>query len=710
MRPVWDEFVNFVNGVTTSPSADSLPDGFSPRGRNTTLVNIGQGSAQIGPRKGLQTGNTTPISGSNIVLGQYQLKRLDGSKIHLLVNNTTRLDKYNSNNTTSVINAAAFTSGNYPNFATVNNFAIIANGTDLKKTDGTTVFRVGMVRPAAPTAAATAGGAMSAGAWDVALTYFNSTTGEESSLSDFTTATLAAGNLQINISWSAPADPQVDFVRVYLRKQTLGPNTYLVIAGLTPAPNATWEGFPVATLATVANVSDTVFGALTIIAPTINSNDPPASTLNFPVWHNQRLFLFDQGHAYYSNITNLTSNPESFNPLNVEAINPADGDTITGAVSAFGVLLIFKKYSLWMIDGYDPSSWSVVKVAENYGCCSHRTIVFAGGTLYWWANSSLGLLALTSPQSQPLEIGKELLSASINDVALNTQLLFNAVSVVDEANDLIYFSLPEAGATIRNTLTLPFNYRVKRFVADGWTPMDIASFAVVEATDATKVVYAGGYSGQIFKLNTGTNDGVRTGTSSGLITAAAASTLTDGLATFDTTGGALIERYVYHIAKIGGAVQRRRITGNTGTVLTVTPAWNQNPVVGDSYVVGGIDWQIDTPWRKQVSAFVKKRFELLSLDTASDQTATTIYVDVFLNDNIDTPVKTLTFMSSHAGAIYDTSVYDAAIYASTTRVSQHKNVGLTGRGIRFRLRQLQADKQVTLQKLALQSSILSLKS
>lgn len=713
MRPFFDEYNNWVNGVSTSTAADMLPEGFSPRGKNTMLVNIGQNTAQVGARKGPQTGNVTPITGSPIMHGQYQLKRLDGTKIQLLVSDGGRLDKYNSDTTTSVINASAFTAGlHLPSFTTVSNMAIIANGADLKKTDGTTVWRVGMVRPAAPTATAAAGGAMAAGVWDVGLTYFNSTTGEESSLSDWTSVTLGGANFQINISWGAPSDAQVDYVRVYVRQQSVGANGYLAIAGLTPAPNVTWNGFALATLATVANISAVQYSAFKIVAPTTTVNDPPTSTWQYPVWHNQRLFLFDTGNAYYSNITNLTSHPESFDSVNnIQPVNPSDGDIVTGAVSFGERLFIFKKYSMWAIDGYDPSSWTLTKISDKYGCGSHRTIVIAGGALYWWSNTGLGPLALIQGSAQPLEIGKEFLSTTVAADTINTLALNLAVAEVDEANDVILFSVPLLGSNLRNNTIIPFNYRVKRFVSDAWNPMDVSSFAVVEDLTSTKNVYIGGYAGQVFKWWQTTNDAVPSSTTgSGTVTGAGSSTtLVDGVASFSTTGGKLIERYVYHIP-VSGDVQRRRITANTSTILTVTPAWDQAPVVGDSYIVGGIDWQLDTPWGKSGAPFLKKRFEFLYVEASSAQDGVILKADIFTKDNLSRVVKTLTFSLSGSGDVYGSGVYGSSHYSQSAAFARRKAMAVTGKSYRIRLRQLQANKQVTVRRVAVQGNLLGSKT
>ncbi len=717
MQPGMDEFINWANGVTTSPAADMLPQSFSPRGRNTTLVNIGQETAEVGARKGPQTGNPIPITGSPVVLGQYQLKRVDGSNTHLLVSDNGRLDKFNADHTTSAIDAAAFTAGtHFPNFTTVNNICIISNGIELKKTDGTTVWPVGITRPAAPTAVVAAGGSMSTGVWDVALTYFNSSTGEESSRSDFSSVTTTGGNLSITVSWSAPVDTQVDYVRVYLRKQSLGANVYLAVAGLTPAPNATWNGFPAGTTSTVVNVSDNVFSALTIVAPSTTSNNPPAVTLQYPVWHNSRLFLFDSSNAYYSNITDLDAHPESFNPEQVQPIGTADGDVIIGAVSmpsgVSGVpnrLYIFKKFAMWEIDGYDPSSWTVTRLFD-YGAASNRAIVFAGGSLYWWANSSLGMMMLPSVGAQPIEIAKQLISASVKDDVLNTAALQTAVAAVDETNNMVVFALPGVGSAGRNNIIIPFNYQVKRFVADGWNPMDVASFALVTDITGARSLYIGGYSGQIFKWWQATNDGVPSGTTgAGTVTAAGASTLTDANATFSTVGGKLIERYVYHIPAVGD-VQRRRITGNTSTVLTVTPVWGQALVVGDTYVVGAIDWQLDTPWGKGGAAFVKKRFEFLFLESTSEQAGAIINADVYTRDNLNQVKRTLVFSALPGGALWDAAVWDADTWESTQGLNPRKKIALTGKSYRIRLRQLQSDIQITLNKLAVQYSLLGTKT
>ncbi len=155
-----------------------------------------------------------------------------------------------------------------------------------------------------------------------------------------------------------------------------------------------------------------------------------------------------------------------------------------------------------------------------------------------------------------------------------------------------------------------------------------------------------------------------------------------------------------------GPTQRRRITANTGTALTITPAWDQALVVGDTYIVGGIDWQLDTPWMNEDSPFLKKNFSFIYLDGTSEQAGLIVYADLYTHDNLTTPRKTITFQDFTAGAMYDSAVYDTDVYAADAILHSRKKIGLTGPSYRIRLRQLQADRQFLLRKLALQGFIM----
>jgi hypothetical protein len=264
----------------------------------------------------------------------------------------------------------------------------------------------------------------------------------------------------------------------------------------------------------------------------------------------------------------------------------------------------------------------------------------------------------------------------------------------------VLFAVPTVGITDRNTLIFPFNHRIKRFVSDGWNPIDVASMAIVEDSTGARNVYVGGFAGQIFLWNSGTNDGVPASTtSSGTITATTSSTLTDSNAAFSNTGGKLIERYVYHIPSMGGAVQRRRITANTATQLTISPNWSQTPSPKDSYIVGGIDWQLDLPLQDSEAEFVKKNLSMLFVDAQSTATGLTLYADFFTDitaaDGLITPRRTISVSSPLSGAVWDSGVWDQDVWDGDSTISMKRKIGLTAKNYRIRFRQLQADKQLS---------------
>lgn len=707
---IFDELKNWAGGANTSADSDQLPEWSTPRARNTFLKKLGEGSAIIGKRRGLSTLNATPITSSPRLWG-FQYKKTSGTNYNLLVSDTGRLDQLNTDGTTSAINATAFTSGDHPPiFAVANDLCFIVNDTDQKKTDGTTVYNVGIDAPAAPTVAAAAGGAMAVGTYDVALTYYNANTGHESSRSAFTSATTAGANLKLNVSWTAPSDPQVTHVRVYIRFQANGQNAYLAVAGATPAASASPSyGYVPATTATVLDVSAAQYAAFTILAPSTTENDPPASGLVGPCWHASRLFLFDSGNVYYSNIKNNTAYPEGFNPNNVQPVNPDDGDSIVALRSYKGRLLIFKRFSVWAITGTDPNSWDVELVSASFGCASMQSIVEADGILFWWTNSNQGLAAYAG-DGAPVALGQQFLADSVNDTALAQPALDIVCGAVDEVNSTILMAVPGYGET-RNTRIIPFNYKLKRFHAEYWNPLDVNALWVVETSTATKAVYIGGYSGQAFSWWSSTNDGVPSGTSSGTVTSAGNTTLTDSTASFLTTGGALKDRYVYALNSDRTTIQRRRITSNTATELTVSAAWDTNPNATYTYVIGGIDFQLDTPWMNNPSVFIKKRFEFFFAEASTDDTTVTLDIDLFTSKNESEPRTTKTLSLGGNGGVYDasTSLYDTTTFASSSSTFGKIRCGCVGRTWRARIRNCQADKTFVLTKVAMQAVQMSTK-
>lgn len=687
---------DWSQGIVTAAEPDALPVGASPRGWNTAFVSTAAGSAIIGSRKGGAVHNTTAITGSPTILGHVQyLREASGvfTSYHVAVSNNGRVDLVASDGSLSNI-STALTSGNYrPSFAQAKNLLFLANSQEAKKYNGTALQNFGITRPGAPTAAPKAGGAMTAATYDVGLTYYNSATGHESSLSDFTTVTLSGGNLQMDVSWSAPADTQVDYVRVYIRQQSTQKLAFRLVVGSTPAAHATHGGFPVATTAIVVNVSDAQLRAFISKAPSTFVNDPPPAGIQWLCWYRGRMFAATGSYLYYSQL-NL---PESFDGAN-EPVNPQDGDIITGLHPTSAGLLVFKRDSTYILQGDDPASWVLEVLDPELGCVSNDSAVTVEGVTRWW--SELGPVMLSG--GGLVAIGTPFIAPQIAPDALAYNYLNGVVAGVDILNQMVIWSVPEAGQT-RNSLLLPYNYRLNRWAASVWNPFDVASIAVIEDSESRPWLYFGNYGGQLFKWWSGDNDGVPSGTLNGTVTSATSTTLTDSTAAFYTTGAGLKERYVYAINSTNTDIQRRRITSNTATQLTIASAWTTNPDTTYTYVVGGIQFEFDTPWMDGGSPFVKKRFEYLFAQLGSDDAGVVVTLELYTNyDTTVVRADTDVAVSSQIG-IYDTSLYDAAIYAITVNRNVRTRVGRSGTSWRARLRKILPNTNIKLYKIEMQS-------
>lgn len=682
-------YSNFQDGVITAPEPDVLPKTASPRGRNSVLVSLGAGNAVPAKRKGVLTMNATPLTSTPAILGQMDYRRQTGGALtpyHLLYSDGGRLDKLNSDGTTSPADAGTptpFTAGTkYPDFSVAANLCFICNGTENKKFDGTTVTPWGIVEPsAAPTTAIGAAGVPN-GTYEARYTYYNTNTFHESSVSPTGTARVLV-NQKLNISWVVPTDTQVTHVRLYVRNTATQANFYLAgtIAIGTGNPYALDWG------------ADT---NLIIVGPNTVENDPPP-VLTVAEWHQSRMFGVGPNAPsllFYSKI----GLPEAFSTFNFEPVNTDDGQMVTALHSVNQLLVIFKRGSMWVLIGDDPASWSLRLLDHNIGCTSPRSVVTVEGKTYWW--SAQGPAVWDGTEGGVKLIGIPLIAPTISGDALNNAAIDQVVAALDPNLQQLYYAVPEAGST-RNSLILPWNYRLNRWASDGWGVMDAASLATVYDSTTHPYVYLGGHKGQVFKFDNFTQrDGVLSGTASGTATSATASTLVDAAAAFLTTGGGLVERYVVAVNVDGITQQRRRITANTATALTISPDWTTTPNSTYTYIVGAIDFQWDLVEEDFALPFSKKRLEFFYLLAKSTDTGVQVKVDLFRNRQTE-PVKTLTVTLGGMGiAVYDTAIYDVDVYGGSSQTtSARKRVGKTCQTIRARLRNIQDNKTVTLLKM-----------
>jgi hypothetical protein len=670
---IMDAFREFTGGVVTSGLSSRQAPITAAKGWNSYLTNVGMGSATPAKRPGFKTVNQTNgqiYAGGVKAQAEYRIAASGAfTRYHIYIGADGRIGYVASDPTgtgaTTAIAAATFTGTFLPDFAQAKNLLFIVDDAARKKLRSTTLEGFGITRPASvPTLAAGAAGGMT-GTFQIRVTYYNSNTGHESSASDSSASqALTAQKLSLtNIPVSA--DAQVTSRKIYIR------NT------------ANQTAFRLAD--TIANNVDTTLtvdvttSSLTILAPNTTENDEPPSTAKFAAWFNSYMFVADDDNIYWSK----KDYPESFDGEDYEPIGANDGQKITGLVGYEDVLLIFKSRSVYVLTGKSPVSWRIEPLFTDIGCVSHRSIVVAGGALWWWSEDGP---VKWDGTGKPSKIAQLLLGG----ITINDTYRHKIQGALDINNQMVVWTYPESGET-ENTAMVPFNYRLDCFPSNKWDPMHVASLATVEDNTGKRWVYAGNYNGQIFRFADANNDGVIGGTTSGSWVQSGTSIATIVSTGFYTTGQGLAKRMVSVADANGQLVARREITSNTATDLTLASAIT-GLTDGATYYfyVGGPNFEWTTQLEDSDQPFRQKRYQYVFLKT--DDNDATIGVDIYTDEDADTPQKYLTFTGTDGEK---TTVSDRLAVAT---------VGLEWQAV---IRNREADKPMEIYEIAMKAELLS---
>lgn len=685
----------FPLGVLRASDPTLLPSSASPRGLNSALALASAGTPFVQKRNGLRTINATPITGSAPIIGQYNYRQVaSGTDYHLLLDTLGNLTNRDEDDVLTTV-STAFTAGEYyPDWATSNDLCFIANGVDRLKFDGTTVSNFGVERPTVGTMAG-AGGTSGAhhGTYELRVTYGVSATGAESSASDTAATTVTVNNKAID--WTnvpVSADPQVDRRYLYVRNTATQVNFYRVG---TIANNT----------ATTASTSVADANA-TIAAPTTSGRDRPPSGIKYLCVHQGRLFAADDSYLYWSEL----DAPEAFNSLSLARVNAVDGQRITGLISDQETLLIFKEGSVHgLFNGNNPLTWQIRLIDGDYGCVSHRTLLSADKFVYWFSAS--GLCRTDGSGVDP--VGTRLYGPLDN---VNVLELRRASGARDATQRRILMAVPGTSQE-RATLIIPFHTGANAFEADYWDPMDAASLGTAVDSDGYPAMWLGNYGGQLFRMWDTNADGVNTGTVKGLWTASGTSATTFSSlqyydstgalvpAALDTTGAGLIERKVTLVDADGHAIGsvRRRIVSNTATSFTLdVEVGGFTAGATYTFLIGGPDFQWDTPWLTYMEPWTKKRYEHFYLLVKGLNYGSSAAVDLaFDYDNANANAKERSFVSSNVSGAWDGAVWDQDVWDVGANAQQRFRVGRVGFAWRARIRNGEPNQPMALLKIAM---------
>jgi hypothetical protein len=83
----------------------------------------------------------------------------------------------------------------------------------------------------------------------------------------------------------------------------------------------------------------------------------------------------------------------NWNPLNVLSIGPDDGDNITCVVRQVDRLIVFKRWSVWGVEGDDITSFRVFPLYHGAGASGCRSAASVGAAVYFWGDAGFHRLS-----------------------------------------------------------------------------------------------------------------------------------------------------------------------------------------------------------------------------------------------------------------------------------------------------------------------------
>jgi hypothetical protein len=424
-------------------------------------------------------------------LGYYK----ESADPEVIVSSGTSIAKINSTYGFTDIKTGLTGDGLFTDMHQFMNKLFMSNGTDVGQVyNGTAVHNIGYPIPTSNCTAAqdaTAGG-LEAKTYKYKVTYYYED--GESNECAATTSQLAVVDESIALS-SIPvsADSRVTARYIY---RTIGDGeTYKLLTTLSDNTTTTY----------LDSLADSSLGA----DIETDNNTPPL--YDFCVNHKGRLWFAIGTTLWYSKALHPEAVPLSY----YWDIGKQDGDEITAIKVNLGSLVIFKKYSTWVISGDIPTGTTADMVLQQVnptlGCINSNTIAHAGNDLLFLA-PNLGVFRLHRIiLSTTDSMDAQSISDKITTTIANLNKTYLELAAAESYNHKYYLCVPSATAE-ENDICLvldlrnmnPENERTIR-----WTIYNNYTFSnlMLYLDDTGEHLYGlSNTNGYVYELEKGTND------------------------------------------------------------------------------------------------------------------------------------------------------------------------------------------------------------
>lgn len=558
--------------------------------------------SKVATRKGGAKFNPTKLAGSGVVQGLFDFKYGSGSQKFLEVENGII---YTDDSSTRTSIKTGLNSSNYYDFTTFDSRCWIANNSDaMQKYDGTVVTQGSITQPEVGSFAAAEGGAGSVdGVVIYLVTFYNSTTGQESNpfpLTDGVTITVSSKIVNLS-AIPVSTDSQVNSRRIYRTSAGGAVTTASLLATINDNTTTVYAD----------NIADVNLGI------TIDLSFDPAPVFVKTVEHKNRGFGFTDNSTVinYSRLFNFWYWPQGTDGTDTSAdsrdyrefAGKDDGDKITNIISYYDYLIIFKENSVYVLEGYDQTTFSIRKIdfSDGIGCVGHRAAAIAGNWCYFIDKNGI-----YRTNAQRIEYVGEAAEAFFNPSNPNSvekvspTNIGSAIAIKFNVKPDIFvtFSLP-TNSQSSNSLHLNYYYEEDIWCWDDGFRAE--SWAIKDVNNLDKLM-RGDDKGWVWTSTESKGEG---GVVNSTATSGTSTTLTDSTQSFTTD---IYDGVYVEILSGTGVGQRRLISSNTATELTVDEAWATTPDTTSVYTVGGIDFYYLNGWNDYGDPTQTKRLKFFN--------------------------------------------------------------------------------------------------
>jgi hypothetical protein len=679
---------DFSPGLMDAPESDRLPLGGTTDASNADFdkVDMRNRTATMKKRAGSRLLTPTSVAVGKKWDGLFEFRRASMTPKLLGVCNGALYQFDDLETMTAVGGGTGFTPGNPARASFFRSNAIIVDGAQNKRYNGTTVFDLGFAKPSSATdmTVVAPSGTGVTGTYESYYVWYDEVMDHESSPSATTAPVVFTADARRHTKPGGSPPVNVTHWRAYVRRTDTNEFNFFRTATVLVA-TATFD----------EEVSDTARREAGL-GPFSSDNDPPpgAFAILSTVKAGLGIGVLAADDSFY---VSKPGDLESWPPRNKFPVNRGDGEAIT-SVLPFGTdTLVQKGHATWRLEG-DKVPFVIRNLHSKWGNVSQESGLEVDGQFYGWDREN-GPYKTDTVNWDSLVFG-----ICSNQLAMVNRLYLSDIrAVYDETAHVIKWAVPLLGSA-RKRMVMKFHVGLQTWLPPD-TGLEYGSLCTFTDVSGALGVYMGDYWGRIFQLGYGLREGVSP-TSVGVtavgpiaVTSATASSVTCTGAAF-YTGGSGLAGLPVAVVSDAGVWQWRRIESNTIDAITLDTTndnpWTTTPDTTYFVIVGGLRWYWTTPVLDFGIPEIEKKMAVFYLQAKATSSANAVTVGVrYVESEGATEDTSFTFPVGDTAGVWGSMVWGVGRWSTTNRRTRKMELGVTKFGAQFLFSNFYADQPVS---------------